>query len=827
MTNKPSYAKHPLPKWWSLAIIVFIFFSPAFLQGCDGMLGSEDPSIIDMTTSPDEKFRHEALLDRAIKRNAGSKSGSDEIGLIIAIEPQRVLDRYKILDRYRILDRYKILDRYEYNEAFDGFAITVEDIAGLSEYNEFLDMLESDPDILWFEPDFNIETPLPTASSGETLQFIPWSVAAVGGKDSWTRSGDGQGEVDVDVFILDTGTTNDELNIVESLDFRDSQLAGDSEDYDGHGTHVAGIVGAEDDTDGLVGIAPGARIHNYKVLNDDGRTDVSVVIAAMEHIIGLKEASPSTPMVVNLSLGEDIGVESYTALDYAVQTASDAGVICIVAAGNQGINASKVTPAHARDAITVASYDVNGVFSPFSNFGPAVDILAPGEAIISLEPSTTAGKPVSMSGTSMAAPHVTGAVALYLAENPMATPQQVLDALLEQAKDFVVATPSQTTNKSVWVGHANTETLEMRISNSADDAEQATTNGVFYNQSPDLELADDIVNTSAGQMVGLRYNGLNIPQGATITNAYIQFTADIASSGTTNLVIKGENSDHAASFPYSSYSLTNRNLTDASVAWSPAAWTSAGESGLNQRTNDISTIIQEIVYRSGWSAGNSLALMITGSGDRSAVSHNSNPGQAPLLHVEWLSSGYTAVTTPTTGNGQSLSVAISNGNDDVEENPNRGHVYLGYDELYLGNGSSQWDSGLRFTGLNIPQGATITSASIQFTAYAPSSESTNLVIKGEQTDNAAAFSSSRNNLSSRSKTNASVPWSPDAWNSEGDAGPAQQTPDISAIVQEIVNRSGWQANNAMVLSISGTGWRALTAYEGNSNQAAVLNITWQ
>ena len=92
-------------------------------------------------------------------------------------------------------------------------------------------------------------------------------------------------------------------------------------------------------------MAPGARVHNFKVLDDSGKSDISVVIAAVEHVLSAKLASPTTPMVVNLSLGEDVGTTAYTALDEAIVAATAEGVVFVVAAGNQGIDASNVTPA--------------------------------------------------------------------------------------------------------------------------------------------------------------------------------------------------------------------------------------------------------------------------------------------------------------------------------------------------------------------------------------------------------------------------------------------------------------------------------------------------
>ena len=275
--------------------------------------------------------------------------------------------------------------------------------------------MSNDPDVAWFEPDFTLDMPNPQAIPQRSGQIIPWSVTAVGGEQSWTRSGNGHGWVHVDVFVLDTGVANasssdpnDDLYLYHSIDFRDHVARADAKDHDGHGTHIAGIIGAIDDYDTVVGIAPGARIHNYKVLNDEGGTDVSVTIAAIEHIIQLKKAQPWKPMVVNMSLGENVGSSNYTALDQAIKAGTAEGIVFVVAAGNHGINVANISPAHTAEVITVGSHNVNNKFSSFSNYGPLVDILAPGEDILSLAPG---GTMAYMTGTSMATAHVTGAAA--------------------------------------------------------------------------------------------------------------------------------------------------------------------------------------------------------------------------------------------------------------------------------------------------------------------------------------------------------------------------------------------------------------------------------
>ena len=282
---------------------------------------------------------------------------------------------------------------------------------------------------------------------------MPWSVAYIGGKESSTISGDGQGTVPVDVFILDTGVTHPDINVVSSRDFRTSSSGADPVDQDGHGTHVAGIAAAIDNQTGLVGVAPGARVHNYKVLDDDGLTEVSVVLAAVEELIAIRTEHPERPMVVNLSLGEDIGTTAYTALDEALDLLTSLGAVVVVAAGNQGQDAAVVSPAHVESVITVGAHDADGVLADFSNFGPVVDILAPGVAVVSLTPDDTGNAPPArMSGTSMAAPHVTGAAALFLSTRPSATPADVRAALFASARSGISA-GSSTTDRSVWIGN--------------------------------------------------------------------------------------------------------------------------------------------------------------------------------------------------------------------------------------------------------------------------------------------------------------------------------------------------------------------------------------
>jgi PKD repeat protein len=154
----------------------------------------------------------------------------------------------------------------------------------------------------------------------------------------------------------------------------------------------------------------------------------------------------------------------------------------------------------------------------------------------------------------------------------------------------------------------------------------------------DLDLLiDDAGNNNVA--AGLRFSDLAIPQGAAITNAYVQFEANTPSSVATTLTIKGQASGNAPTFVSQNSNITLRPTTVAAATWSPDPWLLVGESTLNQRTSNLAGIVDEIVGRADWASSNALVLIITGSGQRSAEAWDSNPAAAPLFHVEWTTSG--------------------------------------------------------------------------------------------------------------------------------------------------------------------------------------------
>jgi len=177
-------------------------------------------------------------------------------------------------------------------------------------------------------------------------------------------------------------------------------------------------------------------------------------------------------------------------------------------------------------------------------------------------------------------------------------------------------------------------TMERRVAANNDDAEERSSNGNMLQYSHDLELAFDDNVLFLTDTVGMRFTGVTIPQGATVASAYVQFKVDETDFGSASLTIRGEGVDDAPAFADSDYDITSRTTTTAAVAWSPPAWWIVGQVGPDQRTPNIVSVIQEIVDRPGWTSGNALVIIITGSGTRTAESYDGYASGAPLLRIE-------------------------------------------------------------------------------------------------------------------------------------------------------------------------------------------------
>ena len=193
------------------------------------------------------------------------------------------------------------------------------------------------------------------------------------------------------------------------------------------------------------------------------------------------------------------------------------------------------------------------------------------------------------------------------------------------------------------------ETKDFQVSDDDDDAEERVSDGNMNLGSTDLEM----ILEASDQIVGIRFRNINIPQGATILRAWIEFEADESDSGATNLTIHGEDIDDAPIFTNGNSNISNRTTTTASVSWSPGAWSTNDRN----ETPDLSSIVQEIVDRAGWASDNEMVFIITGSGARVAESHNGEDQNAPILRIEIQGSA----STP----GGALCWSVDDGNDNL------------------------------------------------------------------------------------------------------------------------------------------------------------------
>lgn len=251
---------------------------------------------------------------------------------------------------------------------------------------------------------------------------------------NYTNKGDG-----VTAYVIDTGVQIDhptfEGRATSGFDAIDGD--NDASDEHGHGTHVAGTIGGAE-----YGVAKGVNIVAVRVLDANGSGTTEQVVAGIDWVA----QNHSGPSVANMSLGG--GVDD--ALDQAVSGAIESGVTFAVAAGNSSADAADFSPARVPEAITVAASDDADGQASFSNYGAGVDLYAPGVDITS---SWNDGGTNTISGTSMATPHVTGAAALYLSANPTATPAEVAAGLAAAATPDKITNPTgDTPNLLLYTG---------------------------------------------------------------------------------------------------------------------------------------------------------------------------------------------------------------------------------------------------------------------------------------------------------------------------------------------------------------------------------------
>lgn len=275
-----------------------------------------------------------------------------------------------------------------------------------------LDKIKRSPNVEYIEIDEKMYAHIPIGVCQEIQilkQIVPWGINRIGSRMVNAMGNTGKG---IKIGILDTGIdyTHPDIskNYKGGYNFIDNNT--DAKDYNGHGTHVAGTIAAEDNDIGVVGVAPEAYIYSVRIL------DFAATGTASDISAGLEWCLNNNMQIVNMSLGS---CEDSISVTRAIDVLYNHGILLIAAAGNSGngmgTGDSIDNPARYNSVVAVGATDINDNRASFSSTGPKLEISAPGKDIYSLLPGN---KYASLSGTSMASPHVAGVAALVISADP-------------------------------------------------------------------------------------------------------------------------------------------------------------------------------------------------------------------------------------------------------------------------------------------------------------------------------------------------------------------------------------------------------------------------
>lgn len=400
--------------------------------------------------------------------------------------------------------------------------------------------LVNNPDIDYIErnvsfqlTDFDTTSYTPPVNNAEAAN---WNYEQVAPNTMWNQGFTGKG---VKVAVVDSGISNHpELNIAGGISTVGDGTNANFADDNGHGTHVAGIIAADSSSGEVVGMAPGASLYAVKTLGADGK---GTLVDLLE---GLDWAIQNKMDIINLSLGGDTDAQS---LHDMVDKAYNKGILVVASAGNSGTasNTDQNTvgyPARYESVISVAAVDQNLNHATFSSTGPRVDVSAPGQAIRSTYPSALGKSYEYMSGTSQAAPHVAGELALLKEKNPSANAVQLRELLNGYAVDRgapgrdnlygngLVTFKSQTDSSAPaevgnavvsaatvdsltlsWTGPADRDFKEVRVYSGSEPTFTTVTQSTYQalNLAPDTayDFRLTTVDTAGNESIGVPVSG--------------------------------------------------------------------------------------------------------------------------------------------------------------------------------------------------------------------------------------------------------------------------------------------------------------------------------
>jgi len=445
--------------------------------------------------------------------------------------------------------------------------------------------LRNDPRVLSVEPDA-----YGYGTSGYHQAYSPWGLDRIDQREGpldrvYAYSGVGSG---VTAYVIDSGIhfAHSEFGGRALLGYDFDPDSSPGGDCNGHGTHVAGTLGGES-----FGVAKGVNLVSVRVLGCDGRTPWSRLLDSVDWVTEDAITNGRLPAVANVSIGGAAGSHT-VAMEEAIRNSVEAGVHYVISAGNANGDACTHSPARIAEALTAGASDIQDSKAFFSNYGSCVDLYAPGHAITSAHNTDAFSQDGSYtrtaSGTSMAAPHIAGVVALYLEANPDASPNQVFSAIIDNTTRNAISGVPSGVNRLL-------HSLWQPVS-------------VTPPPAPELTLAGTGLKVRGKHVIDLTWNATGAPMVSIVRDGAVVFTAANSGSYRDETGNGGNSGTYVHQVCEVGYDNCSNQVTTifgdgAETNQPPAADFTFSVDGLNVQFTDTSTDSDGSVVSWSWSFG--------------------------------------------------------------------------------------------------------------------------------------------------------------------------------------------------------------------------------